>query len=45
MEEQREVGVLASLLEVREEQLKRRSLPVGSNTGPDSTVTTVVLLK
>ena len=46
LEEQREVvGVLARLLEVREEQLERRILPVGSNTGPDSTVSPVVLVK
>ena len=46
LEEQSEVVVvLARLLEVREEQLERRSLPVGNNTGPDSTVTPVVLVK
>ena len=46
LEEKREVvGVLTRLLEVREEQLERRSLPVGSNNGPDSTVTPVVLVK
>ena len=46
LEEQREVVVvMARLLEVREEQLEKESLPVGTHTGPDSTVISVVLVK
>ena len=39
------VVVMARLLEVREEQLEKESLPVGNNARPDSKVTFVVLEK
>ena len=46
LEEQREVvGVMARLLEVREEQLDKEILPVGNHTGPEPEVMSVVLAK
>ena len=46
LEEHKEVVVvMARLLEVREEQLEKEILPVGTHTGPDSTVISVVLVK
>ena len=38
-------GVMAGLLEVREEQLDKDILPVGNHTGPEPTVKSVVLAK
>ena len=46
LEEQREVvGVMARLLEVREEPLDKEILPVGNHTGPEPAVMSVVLAK
>ena len=46
LKEQREaVVILSRLLEVREAQLEEDSLPVGKNTGPDSAVFSVDLVK
>ena len=46
LKEQRDAVVIFSrLLEVREAHLEQDSLPVGKNTGPDSAVISVVLVK